>query len=130
MKRWAVVTLLLGAVAGVGAYFLVPEFFPPDQTDSGADASVPPKQADEVAKSATIMGEVQQLFQDYHGTKESKPSVATRKVVGKLAALGGPAKETVPVLAAWLKRMNDAGHANSPEFREFALALLAVDQDS
>jgi HEAT repeat protein len=130
MKRWAVVTLLVGAVAGVAAYFLVPEFFPPLETDPGANVQVAPKQTDQIDKAAAIVGEVQQLFQDYHGSKEGKPSVATRKVVGKLAALGAPVKETVPVLAAWLKRMNDAGHGNSPEFREFALALLAVDPDS
>jgi HEAT repeat protein len=128
VKRWILVTLVLGCLAGVTAYFLVPQLFPPTIPDRTFAAKPVSKEAPNVPKEPTTFeSEVKQLFDDFHAARTQPPSDATRKLIGKLVAKEGSGKTMVPLLEAWLRAMHEAGRADSSVFRELAQTLLTLD---
>jgi HEAT repeat protein len=125
--RWIVVTLVLGCVAGVAAYFLMPQFFPPTSRDAAGLVQLTLKENHPEPKPPTLEAEVKQVFDDFQAGKDRPPSDATRKLIGKLVARDRAGTAMVPLLEAWLRAMFDSGRADAPAFREFAEALLALD---
>jgi hypothetical protein len=129
MKRWIAVTVVLGCLVGVGAYFLMPFLCPALWTHHSADKTSTSSNTDNAAAATGLEADVKHLVDEFQTKKDVQPSDATRKLIGQLVARGEAGKATVPVLEAWLKRMYDAGQPDAPEFREFAQTLLKIDPD-
>jgi HEAT repeat protein len=122
MKRWM---LLLPSiiVLAIVAWFGWPKLFPPRPT-------TPPITAvgdKEDPLTRQIQASIQDLFKEMQESNDPRPTPKAREKIKELATLGPRARAAEPLLQAWLARLHSAKLHQSPEFKELAQALLAVE---
>ena len=124
MKRWLPFgALAVLAVAGT-VYVLGPDLF---RRTKSPPANINGPANDPFARQ--IEAAVNKGFAEFN-TGATLPSAEARKAIQEMAALGRRGQALLPLLEAWLKRMNDKGHSTSAEFTELAQAMVAIEPEA
>jgi HEAT repeat protein len=124
MSRWLPILLL---AIGLGAlyYFAWPALFPPGSRKEETALKGSPRYPGK--KEAEPLHPVIKELADELATGGDQPSPVSRQKIQALAKLGPKGPLPVPLVEAWLQRMQKAKLGDTPEFRELAQALLAKD---
>jgi HEAT repeat protein len=125
MKRWLVL-LFLAATLGIGYLLAWPYLFPKDPLAHEQNAKIP-AQIPHVKQQDDGGDPVLKALTDELAAGGNQPAVNSRKQIQLLASLGTKGQFLVPLIEAWLRRMHSAKLVDTPEFRELAEGLLAVD---
>jgi HEAT repeat protein len=125
MKRWLPL-LVLAAGLGVGGFILWPYLVGPTPPTLAVTGDKPPAKGQAEGLDPTV----KRLFLEYDAHLNDQPIPASRKLMVELATLGPNRPLPVSLVEAWLHRMHEANLGDTPEFREMAGVLRALNPDA